>query len=165
MAPTQAHTNMSATRRLKKELEDIKKGDKPNLLRKLTYDESNFLNWYGYLHTEDPPYNKGAFKIEIVFPAEYPFKPPKITFKTKIYHPNIDEKGQICLPIISPEHWKPATRTDQVIKELASLVSEPDPEHPLRAELGEEYQKDKKKFMKNAEDFTKKYAERRFDES
>lgn len=58
-------------------------------------------------------YNKGAFKINIEFPAEYPFKPPKITFKTKIYHPNIDEKGQVCLPIISAENWKPATKTDQ----------------------------------------------------
>lgn len=51
--------------------------------------------------------------MKIDFPAEYPFKPPKITFQTKIYHPNIDEKGQVCLPIISPENWKPATRTDQ----------------------------------------------------
>lgn len=60
-----------------------------------------------------PPFDKGAFRIEINFPAEYPFKPPKITFKTKIYHPNIDEKGQICLPILSVENWKPATRTSQ----------------------------------------------------
>ncbi len=44
---------------------------------------------------EEAPYNKGAFKIEINFPAEYPFKPPKITFITSIYHPNIDEKGQV----------------------------------------------------------------------
>ncbi len=62
---------------------------------------------------DNAPYNKGAFRIEINFPAEYPFKPPKINFKTKIYHPNIDEKGQVCLPIISAENWKPATKTDQ----------------------------------------------------
>lgn len=62
---------------------------------------------------DNPPYDKGAFRIEINFPAEYPFKPPKITFKTKIYHPNIDEKGQVCLPVISAENWKPATKTDQ----------------------------------------------------
>lgn len=69
---------------------------------------------YYYTHYQDNvPYNRGAFRIEINFPAEYPFKPPKITFKTKIYHPNIDEKGQICLPIIQPENWKPATRTEQ----------------------------------------------------
>ena len=37
----------------------------------------------------------------------------QITFKTKIYHPNIDEKGQVCLPIIGAENWKPATKTDQ----------------------------------------------------
>ena len=62
---------------------------------------------------ENPPYSKGAFRIKIEFPAEYPFKPPKITFLTKVYHPNIDEKGQVCLPIISAENWKPATKTDQ----------------------------------------------------
>lgn len=110
---------------------------------------------------DQPPYNKGAFRIEINFPAEYPFKPPKITFKTKIYHPNIDEKGQVCLPIISPENWKPATKTDQVIQALVALVHSPEPEHPLRGDLAEEYTKDKKKFMKNAEDYTKKYAEKR----
>ncbi len=37
----------------------------------------------------------------------------QVTFKTKIYHPNIDEKGQVCLPIISPENWKPATKAEQ----------------------------------------------------
>lgn len=68
---------------------------------------------FAYDSKDNVPYNKGAFRIEITFPAEYPFKPPKISFKTKIYHPNIDEKGQVCLPIISAENWKPATKTDQ----------------------------------------------------
>ena len=40
---------------------------------------------------------QGAFLIDIIFPAEYPFKPPKVSFRTKIYHPNIDEKGQVGL--------------------------------------------------------------------
>ncbi|MGH0177030.1 UNVERIFIED_CONTAM: hypothetical protein FKN15_073759, partial [Acipenser sinensis] len=107
------------------------------------------------------PYDKGAFKIEINFPAEYPFKPPKITFKTKIYHPNIDEKGQVCLPIISAENWKPATKTDQVLQSLVTLVNEPEPEHPLRADLAEELNRDPRKFTRNAEEHTRKYGEKR----
>ncbi|ELW67267.1 Ubiquitin-conjugating enzyme E2 L3 [Tupaia chinensis] len=93
----------------------------------------------------NPPYDKGAFRIEINFPAEYPFKPLKISFKTKIYHPNINEKGQICLPVISAENWKPATKTDQ---SLIALVNDPQPEQPLWADLAEEYCKDHKKFSR-----------------
>lgn len=129
--------------------------------RNIQVEESNLLSWQGLIVPDNPPYDKGAFRIEIIFPTEYPFKPPKITFKTKIYHPNIDEKGQVCLPVISAENWKPATKTDQVIQSLIALVNDPQPEHPLRADLAEEYSKDRKKFLKNAEEFTKKHGEKR----
>uniref|UniRef100_A0A7N4P0B3 E2 ubiquitin-conjugating enzyme n=2 Tax=Sarcophilus harrisii TaxID=9305 RepID=A0A7N4P0B3_SARHA len=145
---------------LSKELEEIRKCGMKNF-RNIQVDEANLLTWQGLIVPDNPPYDKGAFRIEINFPAEYPFKPPKITFKTKIYHPNIDEKGQVCLPVISAENWKPATKTDQVIQSLIALVNDPQPEHPLRADLAEEYSKDRKKFCKNAEEFTKKYGEKR----
>lgn len=151
---------MSATRRLQKELQELRESGLKSF-RNIIVDEQNILNWTGLIVPENAPYSKGAFKIEINFPAEYPFKPPKIAFKTKIYHPNIDEKGQVCLPIINAENWKPATKTDQVIQALVALVNDPEPEHPLRADIAEEYTKDKKKFLKNAEEFTKKYAEKR----
>lgn len=48
-----------------------------------------------------------------------------------------------------------------VIQSLIALVNDPQPEHPLRADLAEEYSKDRKKFCKNAEEFTKKYGEKR----
>merc|ERR1711915_534528 len=153
-------TTMAATRRLGKELE-LLQSKKLKSFREIQVDESNILTWQGLIVPDNPPYNKGAFRIEINFPAEYPFKPPKITFKTKIYHPNIDEKGQVCLPIISTENWKPATKTDQVIQSLVALVNDPEPDHPLRSDLAEEFTKDKKKFMKNAEEFTKKNSEKR----
>jgi len=151
---------MAATRRLTKELVDIREaGNK--VFTNIKVDETNILVWQGLLVPESPPYNKGAFIIDIIFPAEYPFKPPKVSFRTKIYHPNVDEKGQVCLPIVSAENWKPATKTDQVIQALVQLINDPEPDHPLRADLAEEYTKDKKKFMKNAEDFTKKNSEKR----
>jgi len=151
---------MAATRRLQKELGDLRKAAGKSF-RDIQVDESNLLVWQGLLVPDAVPYNKGAFLIDIVFPAEYPFKPPKVSFRTKIYHPNIDEKGQVCLPIVSAENWKPATKTDQVIQALVALVNCPEPEHPLRADLAEEYTKDKKKFFKNAEEFTKKNSEKR----
>jgi ubiquitin-conjugating enzyme E2 L3 len=153
---------MAATRRLNKELEDIKKQNL-KVFRCIEVDPSNVLLWSGLIHPENKPYNFGAFKIEISYPAEYPFKPPKITFKTKIYHPNVDEKGQVCLPIITPENWRPATKTEQVIQALVALVHDPEPEHPLRGDLAEEYVKERKKFMSKAEEFTKKHAEKRVD--
>lgn len=151
---------MAATRRLQKELQDIRKAGL-KCFRDIRVDEENILQWQGLLVPDNAPYNKGAFKIEIQFPAEYPFKPPKLAFKTKIYHPNVDEKGQVCLPIVSAENWKPATKTDQVIQALVALINEPEPEHPLRADLAEEYTKKRRDFMKNAEDFTKKNSEKR----
>jgi len=151
---------MAATRRLQKELQDIRKAGLKSF-REIVVDEQNILQWQGLIVPDAPPFSKGAFKIDIQFPAEYPFKPPKISFKTRIYHPNVDEKGQVCLPIVAAENWKPATKTDQVIQALVALINEPEPEHPLRGDLAEEYLKDRKKFMKNAEDFTKKHSEKR----
>ncbi|XP_055305512.1 ubiquitin-conjugating enzyme E2 L3 [Sitodiplosis mosellana] len=151
---------MAASKRLQKELGDLKSSNLKSF-RDIQVDESNILSWTGLIIPENPPYSKGAFRIEINFPAEYPFKPPKICFKTKIYHPNIDEKGQVCLPIISTENWKPATKTDQVIQALIALVNDPEPEHPLRGDLAEEFLKDNRRFMKNAEEYTRKYGEKR----
>lgn len=48
-----------------------------------------------------------------------------------------------------------------VIQALLALVQDPEPEHPLRGDLAEEFTKDKKKFLKNAEEYTKKHAEKR----
>lgn len=153
---------MAASKRLQKELADLRSAD-VKWFRDIQVDETNILAWTGLIVPENPPFSKGAFRIEINFPAEYPFKPPKICFKTKIYHPNIDEKGQVCLPIISAENWKPATKTEQVIQALIALVNDPEPEHPMRADLAEEYLKDHKRFIKNAEEFTKKHSEKRPD--
>ncbi|KAJ8261469.1 hypothetical protein COCON_G00171920 [Conger conger] len=153
-------TDKQSHKRLRKELSELQTTPMKNF-RHIIVDERNILSWQGLIVPDNAPYNKGAFRIEIVFPSEYPFKPPKIMFKTKIYHPNIDEKGQVCLPIISAENWKPATKTDQVIQALVTLVNDPEPDHPLRADLAEEYSKERSKFFRNAEEFTKRHSEQR----
>ncbi|CAJ0577967.1 unnamed protein product, partial [Mesorhabditis spiculigera] len=153
---------MSVSRRLQKELGDIQNSG-AKAYGNVEYSESNLLHWTVTLLPDQEPYSKGAFRVQIDFPADYPFKPPKLTLLTKIYHPNVDEQGQICLGIVHPDNWKPATRAEQVLLALLQLINYPEPDHPLRADVADEYTKDKKRFMKTAEEFTKKHAEKRTD--
>ena len=103
---------MAATRRLTKELADLVKQDHA-FLQSIEVRDSSVLHWKGVILPMAEPFNKGAFKIELTFPTEYPFKPPLLCFITPIYHPNVDEKGQVCLPIINAANWKPATKMEQ----------------------------------------------------
>ncbi|XP_073982482.1 ubiquitin-conjugating enzyme E2 L3-like isoform X1 [Rhodnius prolixus] len=151
---------MAGNRRLQKELSELQQSGMRSF-RDIQVDDKNILSWQGLILPENPPYNKGAFRIDINFPIEYPFRPPKIVFLTKIYHPNVGENGQVCLSIIRYENWKPATKIDQVINALVALINDPEPGHPLRSDLAEEYTKDRKKFLKNADEYTKKFAEKR----
>lgn len=145
--------------RLQRELVQIQSTD--GKLKNVHVDESDITTWFGLILPENSPYSKGAFKIKMVFPKEYPFKPPNITFLTKIYHPNIDEEGAVCLNIVNPEMWKPATRVINIVDALVKLVEEPEPDHPLRPDLAQLFLKDRKRFLKNAEEFTRKNSEKR----
>uniref|UniRef100_A0A3Q2HG09 E2 ubiquitin-conjugating enzyme n=1 Tax=Equus caballus TaxID=9796 RepID=A0A3Q2HG09_HORSE len=110
---------------------------------------------------EKPPYNLKAFKLRINFPEEYPFRPPTVKFTTKIYHPNVDSDGQVCLPIISNENWKPCTKTCQVLEALNVLVNTPDLGQPLRVRLADLLMQDPELFHREAEEFTLQFGEAR----
>lgn len=49
----------------------------------------------------------GVFKLELFLPDDYPMTPPKIRFLTKIFHPNVDKLGRICLDVLKSEQLHP----------------------------------------------------------
>lgn len=106
---------------------------------------------------EDSPFAGGVFFLTIDFPTDYPFKPGKFKFTTKIYHPNISDSGSICLDILDRQ-WSPALTTTKVLLSLTSLLTDPNPDDPLVGEIARVYKSDREKYNQTAKEWTEKYA-------
>ncbi|KAF0033447.1 hypothetical protein F2P81_013513 [Scophthalmus maximus] len=94
----------------------------------------------------DSPYQNGVFFLTIHFPTDYPFKPPKVAFTTKIYHPNINSNGSICLDILRSQ-WSPALTVSKVLLSICSLLCDPNPDDPLVPEIAHTYKADREKAL------------------
>ena len=106
---------------------------------------------------EDSPYQGGIFFLNIHFPTNYPFKPPKCTFTTRIYHPNINSSGSIYLDILK-DQWNPTLNIGNVLSSISSLLMNPNLDDPILPEIANIYKTDKKKYEMIAKEWTKKFA-------
>ncbi|KAL1502178.1 hypothetical protein ABEB36_007360 [Hypothenemus hampei] len=107
------------------------------------------------------PYEEGLFKLEILIPNNYPFNPPSIKFVTKVYHPNIDDSGRICLDLLKmpPKgSWKPLYTIQGLLIAIRMLLENPNTDDPLMVEIANEYKRDKVGFIEKAKAFTKTHA-------
>ena len=147
----------SAIKRINKELQDLGK-DPPAGCSAGPIDESDLYTWQASIvGPDDSPYAGGVFFLNIHFPTDYPFKPPKITFSSKIYHPNINSNGSICLDILK-DQWSPALTIAKVLLSISSLLTDPNPDDPLVPEIAKLYKEDKSAFEEKAREWTRKYA-------
>jgi ubiquitin-protein ligase len=104
------------------------------------------------------PYSGGVFFLDIQFPVDYPFKPPKVTFRTRIYHCNVNSSGQICLDILK-EQWSPALTISKVLLSICSLLTDANPHDPLVGSIAKQYLNDREEHDKVATEWTKRYAQ------
>ena len=145
------------TVRINRELKKL--GDEPLDGVEIEVNEKNIR----YLNIKlrgpgDTPYDNGIFKMEMFLPSEYPLVPPKIRFLTKIYHPNIDGLGRICLDVLK-DKWTPALQIRTIMLSIQALLSSPNLDDPLDETVATHFKENLKDARNKALRWTKEYAQ------
>jgi ubiquitin-conjugating enzyme E2 D/E len=147
---------MSDLKRLTKELDELKKNSIPNVSAGPV--KNDLFEWGAViLGPEKTPYEGGIFYLDIHIPMNYPFKPPLVNFKTKIYHPNINGAGNICLDILKSQ-WSPALTIEKILLSICSLLSDPNPNDPLVPDIANQFKNNQEMYVKTAKEWTLTYA-------
>ena len=122
-------------------------------------DGDNWFHWIAaFGGPTDTPYDGGTFFLDITFPQDYPFKPPKVKFTIKIYHLNINDKAGICLDILK-DKWSPSLSIAKVLLSIMQLLTEPNVDDPLVPNIAKLYKTNRELHDKIAREWTVKYAQ------
>ncbi|PAA65058.1 hypothetical protein BOX15_Mlig001003g2 [Macrostomum lignano] len=148
-----AHMQSSAVRALQQELKSLNEEPVEGFKVKLKNDE-NIFEWNVVIF--GPPgtlYQGGYFKALMVFPQDYPYSPPSISFVSKMFHPNIYDDGKVCISILHPpgedpvsgelpsERWNPTQNVRTILLSVISLLNEPNTSSPANVDASVMFRK------------------------
>lgn len=105
---------------------------------------------------EGSAFEGGKFTLDVVL-ENYPFKAPKVLFKTKIWHMNIDENGEICQNVYEAD-WKPTKKIRSIFEVILSILMNPDPNSALRTDIATEFSESFERWFQTAKEWTSKFA-------
>lgn len=147
---------MTAILRLQKEMGELVKNPLENISAGPISD--NIFKWEAtIIGPIGTPYEGGIFKVAIDFTTDYPFKAPKCNFITKVFHPNINSAGCICLDILR-DSWSPSLTVSKLLLSICSLLNDPNPDDPLESEAADLYRKNREQYNFIAKQYTANYA-------
>ena len=149
-------SNCKSAKRLREELKGIARDTMSNISAHLKGE--NLIEWEATIQgPPDSPYEGGTFLLDMTFSLRYPFEPPKVTFRTQIYHCNINSEGWISLDILNNQ-WAPSMTVSTVLLSIQSLLTDCNPEDPLVPEIAAQYVNDREEYDRICKEWTKKYA-------
>jgi len=108
----------------------------------------------------DTFYEGGYFKARMDFPQDYPHKPPKMRFVSKMWHPNIHTNGSVCISILhepgddtfgyeqAGERWSPVQTVESILISVISMLADPNDESPANIDAAKQYREDRDGFKK-----------------
>ncbi|KAF5478568.1 hypothetical protein F2P56_005116 [Juglans regia] len=175
--------NSNLPRRIIKETQRLLSEPAPGISASPSEDNMRYFNVM-ILGPTQSPYEGGVFKLELFLPEEYPMAAPKnegcntrisqevtqptttltqargpllVRFLTKIYHPNIDKLGRICLDILK-DKWSPALQIRTVLLSIQALLSAPNPDDPLSENIAKHWKTNEAEAVETAKEWTRLYA-------
>jgi len=131
--------------RVQKDLTEL---DLPSTMKTDFSDAANLLNFTLTITPDEGMYRGGSFQFSFLINSNYPHEPPKVKCTQKIYHPNVDVEGNVCLNILR-EDWKPVLNLNSVMVGLQYLFLEPNADDPLNKEAAEDLRKDRGAYLEN----------------
>ena len=137
---------MNNNRVFLKHFNQIKRNPSKNF-QDITLDEADTTVLTGVLVVDRPPYNVRGMKVQVKIPATYPFTAPEVRFLTSMYHMSVTDEGLACIPALQAGNWKPCHNLNTLIESLVKVITNFEPEAPVRPEIAEQYSKDKEAFF------------------
>ncbi|MHA2362333.1 MAG: ubiquitin-conjugating enzyme family protein [Candidatus Hodarchaeales archaeon] len=118
--------------------------------------KGDWSNWRGEIIGSAGVYEGGVFIIDIIVPRDYPFKPPKVKWRTPTWHPNI-YREQVCIGILGKD-WTPVQSLVDLVEALRFLLTNPNPHDPLNMAASKQFIQDFESFKIRAREYVERYA-------